>query len=347
MTIKSLRTTMTAGAITLALGSTALMVPSAAAAEEKQGSLTAQCKTFVTGGTFNWGVKNSFRQYIQGNVARGSWSLHGNVHESDPSNRAGKDFQFKFEVDPKTSTIEVNDEGKVTKADIRTKPSKITFEGHKGSLYTNFLNPYVIAEGDGIQGGAGYLAYYVPGKGMTEYTPEDRIEQNKVTGSDVFSKGQGTWTVGTGTINLDASNMMYVPKPGTDSWNGILEGVDALFMGLYNADYKPELDDINVVLTTEEKCSLPQTPPPAADPDPNIKPGGNDTQGTSSNNQGSSGSEMTSGHWKKFTEVWNFLLGAAGILGMFAILAHALKVSGVFEGGSKQINDFLHKGKLR
>lgn len=344
MTFKSLRTTLTAGALTLALSSSALMVPSAAA-EEKQGSLPAQCKTLVTGGTFNWGVKRSFRQYIQGNIARGSWSLEGNVKESDPGNRAGKDFQFKFEVDPKTSTIEVNDEGKVTKADIRTKPSKITFEGHKGSLYTNFLNPYVIAEGDGIQGGAGYLAYYVPGKGMTEYTPKDRIEKNRVTGSDVFSKGQGTWTVGTGTIKLDASNMMYVPKPGTDSWKGILEGIDALFMGMYNADYKPELDDINVELTTKKECSPPQTP--ADDPDSNMKPGGKDTQGAGNHNQGSSNSEMASGHWKKIAEVWNYLLGAAGILGMFAILAHALKVSGVFEGVSKQINDFLHKGKFR
>ena len=70
MTFKSLRTTLTAGALTLALGSSALMVPSAAA-EEKQGSLPAQCKTLVTGGTFNWGVKRSFRQYIQG-ISRGA-----------------------------------------------------------------------------------------------------------------------------------------------------------------------------------------------------------------------------------------------------------------------------------
>ena len=46
MTFKSLRTTLTAGALTLALGSSALMVPSAAA-EEKQGSLTAQCLSLI------------------------------------------------------------------------------------------------------------------------------------------------------------------------------------------------------------------------------------------------------------------------------------------------------------
>ncbi|WP_426717777.1 HtaA domain-containing protein [Corynebacterium auriscanis] len=335
MTTKSTRTTLVAGAMSLALGSSLLAVPTATA-QEGQNTAPTQCKTVVTGGTFNWGVKQSFRQYIQGFIAKGKWSLEGNVQESDPDNRDGEDFQFKYEVDPASSTVEFDETGKVTKADIRTKPSKITFEGHHGALYTNFLNPFVQTEGGQVKGGAGYLAYYVPGKDMTHYTPEDRTEANKVTGSDVFSSGEGTWTVNEGTVKLDATKMQYVPKRGTDPRAGIIEGVDALFMGLYSSSYKPELDDIDISLTTEKKC---ENPKPPVKPDP--KPG----EGSDIGN--GSAPEMSSTHWEKFAKVWNYLLGAAGILGMAAILAHALKVSGAFNGINKQIDDFLRKVKLR
>ena len=259
MSIKSTRNAMLGTMMSFALGTAALSVP-VASAQEGASQAKPECKTVITGGTFNWGLKESFRSYILGRIAQGSWETKGEVKESDPANKKSKDFQFQFQVDPSVSSIEVDSEGNVTKAEIGTKPSDVVFEGHHGALYSNFKSPYITAEGASIQGGASYEGYYVPGKHMTEYTPEDRIEENKVSGRDVFSKGHGNWKVDGDTVTLDASSMTYVPKPGTDGDKNIVEGVDVLFMGIYSADYKPELDDINVSLTTEKKCATPGEP---------------------------------------------------------------------------------------
>ncbi|SQI24574.1 HtaA domain-containing protein [Corynebacterium jeikeium] len=333
MSIKSTRNVMLGTVMTFALGTAALSVP-VASAQDGASQAQPECKTVITGGTFNWGLKESFRSYILGNIAKGSWETKGEVKESDPANKKSKDFQFQFQVDPSVSSIEVDSEGNVTKAEIGTKPSDVVFEGHHGALYSNFKSPYITAEGASIQGGASYEGYYVPGKHMTQYTPEDRIEKNKVSGRDVFSKGNGDWKVNGDTVTLDASSMTYVPKPGTDGDKNIVEGVDVLFMGIYSADYKPELDDINVSLTTEKKCESPGEPNDEGGSGPD-NPDNPDDQGQG---QGSLG---------KFGKVWNYILGTVGILGMLAIIGHAINVSGALDGIHKKIDEFLRHHNLR
>ena len=380
MTVKSTRTTFGASVIALALGGTALVVPTAGAQNAEE-STAPQCETVVTGGTFNWGLKESFRSYIQGPIARGGWATKGDVKESDPENPKAKDFQFQYEIDPAKSTIEIDDEGNVTSADLHTKDSEVIFEGHHGALYSNFQSPYVEVTGNDVQGGAGYEGYYVEGKPMTQYTPEDRTDENKRTGADVFSKGDGEWQVNGDTITLDATNMTYVPKPGTDPDKSIVEGVDILFMGIYSAEYKPELDDINISLTTEEKCVTPESTtseePTSEDPtseeptseeptseEPTSEKPAKPTASTSKPAETTSAEptkteapdedeeqnkdeEQGSSLMTKFGSVWNYVLGGLGILGMFGIIGHALNVAGVFGGIQKQFNKFLRQFNLR
>ena len=350
MSIKSTRNAMLGTVMSFALGTAALSVP-VASAQEGASQAKPECKTVITGGTFNWGLKESFRSYILGRIAQGSWETKGEVKESDPANKKSKDFQFQFQVDPSVSSIEVDSEGNVTKAEIGTKPSDVVFEGHHGALYSNFKSPYITAEGASIQGGASYEGYYVPGKHMTEYTPEDRIEENKVSGRDVFSKGHGNWKVDGDTVTLDASSMTYVPKPGTDGDKNIVEGVDVLFMGIYSADYKPELDDINVSLTTEKKCATPGEPNPddegGSGPDNPSNPDNPDNSNNPDNPDNPDDQGQGQGSLGKFGKVWNYILGTVGILGMLAIIGHAINVSGALDGIHKKIDEFLRHHNLR
>lgn len=117
----------------------------------------------------NWGIKQSFRSYITGPIAKGKWTTSGAVTQNE-GDKGGADFQFHFEVDPSASSVSLGEDGTVTKADIRTKDSTLEFEGHHGALYTKMLSPYVLTEAAQAKAGTSYEGYYVPGKGMTEYT---------------------------------------------------------------------------------------------------------------------------------------------------------------------------------
>lgn len=90
---------------------------------------------------------------------------------------------------------------------------------------------------------------------MTEYKESDRTEANKVTGKDEFGTGQTTgWTHEDNKLSMSGTGLRYVPKSGTDANTAVLEGVDVIFMGIYNDDYKPELDDVRVDLNVKNTC---------------------------------------------------------------------------------------------
>lgn len=377
MIVKSTRTTWVGSALAFALGGAVLVVPIAGAQDPAE-STAPQCETVVTGGSFNWGLKESFRKYIKGPIARGDWTIKGNVTESDPQDQRGKDFYFQYEIDPAKSSIKLDEQGNVTSAKLHTKESQVVFEGHKGALYSNFQSPYIEASGNKIQGGAGYTGYYVEGQSMVDYRPEHRTEENKVTGADVFSEGKGAWKVNGDTVTLNATDMTYVPKKGTDPNKGLVEGVDILFMGMYSEDYKPELDDINLSLTTEQKCTTPEpsattestTEKPSessstetTSAQPSEKPSESTTTPTTTPSQPSSTPTQTedpdkkpdkdpnkdqgSSLMTKLGSVWNYVLGGVGILGMFGIIGHALNMAGIFDGLQKQVINFLRQFNLR
>jgi hypothetical protein len=88
----------------------------------------------VTGGSLTWGVKESFRSYISGRIANGSWEPSEGATYETP------DFQWSGatgEIDPETGTGVVSFVGTVH------------FTGHDGVLDLTMANPTVEFEGDG------------------------------------------------------------------------------------------------------------------------------------------------------------------------------------------------------
>lgn len=232
----------------------------------------------IQSGTLNWGVKHSWRSYIKGRIAQGDWTTSGEVGTNGKAPTA-KDFEYIFTVDPENSTINLNADGSVQSATITTKDSAITFRGHHGALESTLKNPFVETTGTTVTSGAHYLGYYVPGKKMTEYTAADRTDENRSEGSGSFAQGATTgWAITNTTATLDGTGMHYTAQPGTDAPNGIIDGVDVLFLGTYSQDYQPEVDNVHVNLQVTKLCdgkpatdqpqsgvaTTPSTPAPTA-----------------------------------------------------------------------------------
>ncbi len=96
------------------------------------GELSAACT--VTEGTLTWGLKESFRSYISGTIANGSWETSDGASYETPvfiwSEATGQ-------VDLSTGTGTVNFKG------------SISFTGHDGILDLTLSNPTIELEGDG------------------------------------------------------------------------------------------------------------------------------------------------------------------------------------------------------
>lgn len=124
-------TTLTAA---IALAGSALLVPSAANAGPTVAEDAVSSACSVTGGSLNWGVKESFRSYISGSIANGSWEVADGASYETPSfswtNPVG-------EVDAATG------EGTVSFA------GSIHFTGHDGALDLTLANPSIVFAGDG------------------------------------------------------------------------------------------------------------------------------------------------------------------------------------------------------
>ncbi|WP_240423395.1 HtaA domain-containing protein [Leucobacter sp. wl10] len=113
-----------------ALAGPLLLMPAAPAAPAA--AATGPCA--VTGGTLTWGVKESFRSYISGSIANGSWEPSGGATYDTPN------FQWSGatgEIDPRTGTGAVSFVGTVS------------FTGHDGVLSLTLSNPTVEFGGDG------------------------------------------------------------------------------------------------------------------------------------------------------------------------------------------------------
>ncbi|MCS4531443.1 HtaA domain-containing protein [Corynebacterium sp. ES2794-CONJ1] len=260
-----MKTIVTATAITAALCSHNLAIANSAPTET-----VISCANpgwSITGGTLAWGIKTSWRSYITGTIAKGDWSTTDNVTDNG-SLKSAADFQFRMPIDPSTSRLALNPDGSIHSADIETAPGGISFTGHKGALASTFLSPYIrIVDGE-VRAGTSYEGFYVPGKSMTRYQPEDRTAANRVEGKDTFGTSRDfsyhhnsqPGADDTMTITLSAENLRIKPQPGTQirEINGqqqqFIEGVDIVFLGTYNQDYRPELDDITVSLDVQPRC---------------------------------------------------------------------------------------------
>lgn len=104
--------------------------------EAGAGGAGEQCHaTGVTSSTLGWGLKKSFRSYITGSIAKGSWTLQGSDYV---------DGQYRFSgntgnVDTGAKTGSIRHNGAVQ------------FDGHHGVLDLNVANPEVTFNGNSGQ----------------------------------------------------------------------------------------------------------------------------------------------------------------------------------------------------
>lgn len=296
-----MKTRMTSLAVTVALCSGLVSAPVALAQD------TCQQGWVVSGGTLDWGIKDSWRKYIKGPIAKGAWTTDGAVTENGGI--------FKFRVDPAKSQIWVDGSGAITTANIATLPGQIHFTGHHGALDVKMSQPYLNVQSGRVGAGMHYETYYVPGKEMTTYTKEDKTPANRVTGHGVFAQGAANGSVdGNGKGVLAGSQMGYVVQPGTfydpATQKGAVVGVDLMFIGNYQTG--APVDDVSVQLELTRGCvsepskapELPKAPEPA----PQITPAG-----------GSSSIGVD-----EIKSVFNLLLTLATVGGFLAILAKVL-----------------------
>lgn len=134
-----------------ALCATALLTPTGAQALPAPAEEVTVTSCTVDTATLNWGLRESFRQYITGAIANGSWDTYGEVRYVDPelsetgAVQAGTDlFQWAGgtgEVDSSLASGMIGFLGGVH------------FIGHEGGLELNIANPGI--EFDGVD--AAYL----------------------------------------------------------------------------------------------------------------------------------------------------------------------------------------------
>ncbi|KAM9863178.1 HtaA domain-containing protein [Leucobacter sp. BZR 635] len=117
-----------------ALAAAALAIPATAASAVPNQATAEASECQVTGGTMKWGVKESFRSYISGSIANGSWETSdGLVYETPQftwSDATGS-------IDPETGIGSVSFIGTVH------------FTGHDGVLDLTLANPTIEFEGAG------------------------------------------------------------------------------------------------------------------------------------------------------------------------------------------------------
>ncbi len=122
--------TFLAAALAASLAFPVLVAAPASAAE----STTAASECIVLDGALTWGFKQSFRAYISGTIANGTWT------EIAPATYATPEFSWPAATgsyDPSTGVGEINFAGGVE------------FTGHDGLLDTTIANPTLVLAADG------------------------------------------------------------------------------------------------------------------------------------------------------------------------------------------------------
>jgi hypothetical protein len=125
------------GVRTLAVAAAIVLLPAplvgaSAAPQAASGSTAEACA--ITGGTLTWGFKESFRSYISGSIANGSWEPVDGATYTTP------DFGWSGAtgtVDPETLVGDVH------------FPGGVRFTGHDGLLDSTIANPTLSFAGDG------------------------------------------------------------------------------------------------------------------------------------------------------------------------------------------------------
>ena len=136
-----------------------------------------------------WGFKESFRSYISGTIALGTWSTDGDVSYATPT------FYFsdaEGSVAPDLQSGELAFDG------------ELRFEGHAGILNTSLSNPRIVFLGDRE------AAFYVDVRGDTmdglsvEKTDVDFVRISWPRGAESVDAESGLWRIEDATVTLTA-----------------------------------------------------------------------------------------------------------------------------------------------
>jgi hypothetical protein len=111
------------GALALAAAAAVLPAPSGAVAGAAAATRASSCT--VSGATLSWGVKESFRSYISGSIAKGAWTPEGGATYATPS------FGWSAGAGELTGTAT---------GDVAFVGS-VRFTGHQGVLDTTVADP--------------------------------------------------------------------------------------------------------------------------------------------------------------------------------------------------------------
>lgn len=217
------------------LASSVLAAPAAVQAVPLAAEDAAAACT-VTDGTLTWGVKESFRSYISGSIANGSWETSDGATYDTPSFQWGS---ATGEIDPATGTGSVSFAGSVH------------FTGHDGVLDLTLANPTLEFEGDG-------KATLLLDARSTDATGEVTIDSEQEWVGDVVA---GSFSA----ITEDGFEAAAMPATLTNS------GAKA-FAGFYEPGV--ELDPIDLALSFDgcdisdvaTEAPVNETPQAAAEP---------------------------------------------------------------------------------
>ncbi|TDT62672.1 HtaA domain-containing protein [Frigoribacterium sp. PhB116] len=116
------------GALALAAAAAVLPAPSGAVAGAAAATGASSCT--VSGATLSWGVKESFRSYISGSIAKGAWTPEGGATYATPS----------FGWASGAGQLGDGPAGDVTTGDVAFVGS-VRFTGHQGVLDTTIADP--------------------------------------------------------------------------------------------------------------------------------------------------------------------------------------------------------------
>lgn len=182
------------------MGLSALAIPTVAGAAETD-CAPANATYSVTGGTIEWGVKQSFRSYLQGPIAAGGWTLGEGVTFAGAER--GADGRFIWPIAADTGEVRADDSA------TASGTGSITLSGHDDVLNTTLSNPTV-----DITGTSGSLKLDYRAKLPEGFTPDtdfEWVEGTQATAVEftldsapIFNQ-DGTITVTTGPTEMSES----------------------------------------------------------------------------------------------------------------------------------------------
>lgn len=234
MTLTASRSVAVALTSTALMGLSALAVPGIAGAEDTNCDTTTAYD--VTGGSIQWGVKQSFRNYLQGPIAHGGWDLlEGTTFHGE---ERGADGRFVWPL--------AQDGASVTGADAATATGagSVRLHGHDEILDTTLSNPTVQINGTEGNLKLDYLAKkaesFTPGTPF-EWVEDDQavaVEFTLASAPDFHS--DGTVTVTTGATALNAA---FTDALGNYGAGEVMDSVTLVLDVTSTCDVDPGGDD--------------------------------------------------------------------------------------------------------